>query len=100
MKRLIIMIFAVGIIASCSSDDDASSENSIVGTWILTEANLAIPVDINQDGTPNRNVLDELPCFEGSVTFQENSEFDRSISTIVQAGSDVGCVRRYRFRCL
>ncbi|MBT0607771.1 lipocalin-like domain-containing protein [Aequorivita echinoideorum] len=91
MKRLLLIIFAAGMMASCSSDDDSSSENSIVGTWILTEANLAIPVDINQDGTQNRDVLDEFPCFEGSVNFEVNETYTRRISTVIPVNEGLDC---------
>ncbi len=81
MKRLMSVLFIAILFASCSSDDDNdSSETTIVGAWTLTEANLAIPQDFNNDGTAERNFIDEVPCFEGDLTFNADGTFIQHFS--------------------
>lgn len=82
MKRLMSVLFIAILFASCSSDDDSSSENSIVGAWTLTEANLEVPQDFNNDGTADRNFKNEVPCFEGTVAFTADGTFTQSFSNV------------------
>lgn len=83
MKRLMSVLFIAILFASCSSNDDnGSSETTIVGAWTLTEANLAVPIDFNNDGTANRNFLNEVPCFEGTIAFTGNATFAQTFSTV------------------
>ena len=39
MKKILILIFAIGILLSCSNDDD-SMNNQIIGEWKLIEAQI------------------------------------------------------------
>ena len=83
MKRLLSVLFIATLLASCSSDDDSSSAGAtIVGAWTLTEANLAIPQDFNNDGTADRNFMDEVPCFEGDLTFTAEGAFTQNFSKV------------------
>lgn len=83
MKRLMSILFISILFASCSSDDDNdSSDSTIVGAWTLTEANLAVPIDFNNDGTADRNFLSEVPCFEGTLAFAGNGTFSQTFSTV------------------
>jgi len=39
MKKFLILLLSITLFSACSDDDDAGSNESIVGTWILVEAN-------------------------------------------------------------
>lgn len=39
MKKLMLLFFALTLFTACSDDDDNGSEDQIVGTWFLVEAN-------------------------------------------------------------
>ena len=84
MKRLMSILFIAILFASCSSDDDNndSSETTIVGAWTLTEANLAVPFDFNNDGTADPNFKNEIPCFEGDISFTANGGFTQNFSNV------------------
>lgn len=83
MKRLMSVLFIAILYSSCSSDDNNdSSENNIVGAWTLTEANLVVPIDFNNDGTANQNFITEVPCFEGTLAFTGNGTFSQTFSTV------------------
>ena len=83
MKLLMIALFTTIMLASCSSDDDTNvSENKIVGAWTLTEANVEIPMDLNGDGTADRNFMNEVPCFVGTLSFTENGTYSQTFSVL------------------
>lgn len=85
MKKIFIALVAIVLFTSCSSNDDSNSaETSIVGSWSLTEMNVAIPVDLNNDGSFNRNLINEIPCIEGTSNFSANNDFSQSFSVITQ----------------
>lgn len=62
MKKLLVIFLSLGILTACSSDDDSSnsSEDPILGTWVLVDAS-----------TP----IDEQFCFDEDsvITFNENN---------------------------
>lgn len=75
------VLFIAILFVSCSSDDDSSSsQNRLEGSWTLTEANLAVPIDFNNDGAADRNFMEEVPCFEGDITFNANETFTQNFS--------------------
>lgn len=84
MKRLMSVLFIAILFVSCSSDDDNNdpAETSIVGAWTLTEANVEVPMDLNGDGTADRNFMNEVPCFEGTVSFTGTGTFAQTFSTL------------------
>ena len=85
MKRLFIALFTTVLLASCSSDDDNNTfDTSLVGSWTLTEMNVQIPVDLNNDGSFNRNLINEIPCIEGNSSFATNGDFSQTVSIIAQ----------------
>lgn len=53
MKKLILMFFGLAVLTSCSSDDDNTGEDPILGTWALVEINPAlVPIeDCNETST-------------------------------------------------
>ena len=81
MKRFMSALLIAILFTSCSSDDDSSSKKTIVGAWTLTEANVDNPMDYNNDGTADRNFLDEVSCFEGSLSFTESGTFSQTFTT-------------------
>lgn len=82
MKRLMSVLFIAILFASCSSDDDSSFANSIVGVWTLTEANLELPQDFNNDGTVDSNFKNEVPCFESTTAFTADGTYTQSFSNV------------------
>ncbi|WP_299256022.1 lipocalin family protein [uncultured Aquimarina sp.] len=82
---LFVMSFAL-LFASCSSDDDNGGNPatiSLVGTWELTSASGALPVDLNMDGTASVNLLEELPCFEDTIVVNEDSTYSQNVVEII-----------------
>ncbi len=78
MKRLILSVLAVSVMAfsSCSSDDDniTSPTGSLEGTWKLTAWNTSTAYDINNDGTASQNLLQELNCYNNeTILFNANN---------------------------
>lgn len=82
MKRLVSILFIAILFASCSSDDDSPSQKSIVGAWILAEANVENAIDINGDGSADRNFLKEVPCFVGTLAFTGDGNFSQTFSEV------------------
>lgn len=84
MKRLMSVLFIAAVFASCSSDDDNTPpEDSIVGAWTLVELNAENPIDFNNDGTADANIMKEIPCFEGNVAFTADGNFLMTLSQVV-----------------
>ncbi|WP_281542733.1 hypothetical protein [Maribacter aestuarii] len=72
-------------LVSCSSDDGATDSTAtplVVGTWSLTEVNVSIPQDPNDDGTASTNMVDELPCLTGLLIISENGNWTASITDV------------------
>jgi len=98
MKKMILAATAVLLMASCGgSDDDATSNNeaSIVGSYILTELNVSQAIDLDDDGVASADILDEAPCFDGSLvfssagTFTSNTDELNIIGTVDSDGNEV-----------
>ncbi len=82
---------------SCSSDDDNvdngggdSVEVSLVGTWELTSAEVAVTLDLNMDGTVSPNLLDELSCFEDTIIVSDDNTYSQSMSEVAVEVEMVG----------
>lgn len=76
MKKLIFPLLFLFLMA-CSDDDGGSSTNPnidlVVGTWNLTTLQINPAQDVNEDGNTTTNVLDELPCMNGRITFRADN---------------------------
>lgn len=72
MKKYTYSLFTclVLLFISCSSDDDAITIDDsalVIGTYNLTEINVNIAQDVDEDGTSSNNMLDELDCLSGAL---------------------------------
>lgn len=88
MKQLMSVLFIAILFASCSSDDDNSSNAAIVGSWTLVELNAESPRDYNNDGTVDRNVMNEIPCYEGHSSFTADGNYLLSLSRVEEEEID------------
>lgn len=73
------------LLLSCSSDDGPSGNNmndAIVGTWNLVELNISPAQDIDGDGTPSSNVLTELDCVSGTLTFRDDNLWNLAFDSV------------------
>ncbi len=71
---------------SCSSDDDTSDnpdDVSLVGTWRLTSASGAFPVDLDMNGSASTNILEELPCFKDVITVNADNTYSQDVTEII-----------------
>ncbi len=83
-------LFAISIalfFTSCSSDDDNGGDGepdmvSLVGTWELTSASGALPVDLDMDGNASANLLEELPCFEDTIVVSDDNTYNQNVTEI------------------
>lgn len=82
MKRIMSILFIAILFASCSSDDDNNSQPSIVGSWTLVELNAENPMDFNNDGTAERNIMNEIPCYEGHASFTADGNYLLTLSNL------------------
>ncbi|GAA3598467.1 hypothetical protein Q4Q39_19855 [Flavivirga amylovorans] len=90
-KLLFILCFAL-FITSCSSEDDG--DMSVVGTWKLTAWDVVGGFDINNDGTTNTNILDEIECennetltFDVNNVVASNKTFNPDVNIALQEGT-------------
>lgn len=82
MKGFISLFFIAILFVSCSSDDNKNTKPNIVGSWTLTALNAAIPIDLNNDGTANRNIMNEISCFEGHGSFTADGNYLLTLSQV------------------
>ncbi|WP_282179536.1 hypothetical protein [Maribacter stanieri] len=69
-------ISLVMLLSGCSSDDsDDEVDNSalVIGTYNLTEVNVNVAQDVNEDGVSSNNMLDELECLNGFLIISDNN---------------------------
>ncbi len=83
--RFPLSLLMAGILFSCSSDKDEdniqiSQEqlNAIVGTWNLVAYNVSTPQDVDADGTASENLVEELDCLSGSISFTNEFRWSRT----------------------
>jgi len=107
MKKHLILLLVAGLFAfsSCSSDDDAAEDFTVVGTWNLESTTPTIPgldpeecpsrpeITFNQYGTADWTFYSEETCeaTTDSGTWNKNSATEYSI-TIPDYGTFVGTV--------
>ena len=69
----------------CSSDDGEGAmvdNTAVLGTYSLTEVNISIPQDPNEDGTSSTNMVEELPCLTGTLTINADGTYDMDLMNI------------------
>ncbi|OMP31248.1 hypothetical protein [Mangrovimonas sp. DI 80] len=57
---VISLICILQLSVACS--EDSSSKNALVGKWKLTSWSAEVPMDLNNDGLANVNLLKEITC--------------------------------------
>ena len=75
MKKIFLLAFSSIALLSCGSDDEATPNNSLQGTWKVTSFTTNVPVDFNNDGVSSTNFLTESGCYDNStLLFGNNNE--------------------------
>ncbi len=72
MKNLKIFLFLVLSLSlgACSSDDGGNTitiNSDVIGVWDLIQVNISSAQDIDLNGTPSANLLDEVDCISGTL---------------------------------
>ena len=67
MKKIFLLAVSCFAILSCSSDDEGTNNNSLVGTWKLTSFTTDEPTDFNLDGVMSTNYIAESGCYDNST---------------------------------
>jgi len=83
IKFFLFVICFAFLFTSCSTDDDnegSSDMVSLVGTWKLTSATGALPVDLDMDGNASTNLLEELSCFEDVIVVNEDNTYTQDVT--------------------
>ena len=82
--RTFLTLFLITLLFSCSSDDGTTTMtadlSAVVGTYNLTEVNVSIPQDPNEDGTSSTNMVEELPCLAGVLNIGADSKWDLTLT--------------------
>ncbi len=85
MRKLICACLALFVL-SCSDDDGGNGPDPnvelVTGTWQLSELRITPEQDIDEDGTPTTNILEELTCVSAEIIL-------RSDNTWTFSGNDV-----------
>ena len=83
-QRIVLAAFYLTLTA-CSSDDEGAviaDASAFIGTWNLTEVNINIAQDPDQDGTASTNLVDELDCLTGVLSINENGTWTGTVTTL------------------
>lgn len=83
-KCIAIPLLLVLVFISCSSDDGGAETETapVVGVWNLTEVNISIAQDPNEDGTASTNMVDELPCLTGVLTIDPSGVWSATLTDV------------------
>lgn len=74
MKKIFLIAFSSIALFSCGSDDEATTNTSLIGTWKVTSFTTNVPVDFNNDGVSSTNFITESGCYNNSnLLFAANS---------------------------
>lgn len=88
MKRVggfFISFVFLCFVTACSSDDEGpnmADASAIIGTWNLTEVNINIAQDVDQDGIFSTNLVDELPCLTGVLNINANGTWTGTVTSL------------------
>ena len=104
MNKLLLNLciaFALVCFTSCSTDNDDDLINAdIIGVWELTAWNVDGGFDINNDGTVNTNLLNEIDCSHNETLRFDNKGFV-SLNTTFNPDIDIALLnettREYSF---
>ena len=70
-QKIALFVFLSVSMLSCGSDDGGSGPATInfevVGIWDLAEVNVNTAQDVDMDGTPSTNLVDEVACISGTL---------------------------------
>lgn len=84
-KNLFLLSAFCLIAFSCSSDDVSDGSNAsdaALGTYTLTALNVSPAQDVNEDGTPSTNLLDEMACLTGTLTINADTSWNLNVIRI------------------
>lgn len=68
---------AVNDLGNC----DNNQPLGVAGTWLLTAWNVVEPLDLNNDGTENTNLLDEMDCYTNETLVLNGDNTGTAMST-------------------
>ncbi len=99
MKKCSLPLLMLVFLISCSSDNGPAEvipPDPIAGTWQLIELNISPPQDINGDGSTTSNILSDLDCVSGTLTFRSDKTWNLSfngvnITTITGGLFNISC---------
>ena len=86
-KLKYLALFTLSLFMISCSDEDTEvqplSTSTIEGSWSLAEINTTPPVDLEDDGNTDANVMNQTDCFNGmSLDFDTNGNLDMVTSAI------------------
>ncbi len=83
-KSILSFLFLSFALISCSSDDSEpeTEVSAVVGVWNLTEVNISIAQDPNEDGTASTNMVSELPCLTGVLTIDASGVWSATVTDV------------------
>ena len=79
MKKIILLVFIIGIISSCNNDDDTNTNSEVAGSWILTKMSGSIP---NSTVTGVDMEWQETYVLNTNLTFVKTRERDGVITEV------------------
>ena len=102
MKSKLLLIVIVICSYACTFDDsediiaEETNAASIIGTWDLTSFRFSEAVDFNLDEEASEEFLDEIPCFNTILIFDENGTFNSEAVdiefTVDMTGTSFDCL--------
>ncbi|MDT0557687.1 hypothetical protein RM697_03460 [Ichthyenterobacterium sp. W332] len=75
-----LILFAILLLSSCSSDDEGNVTLSAEGEWLLTSLSVESSFDFNNDGTASRDLALETMCYAGNyIDFFNDNDVEISV---------------------
>lgn len=66
MKKVLFTALVAFAIASCSDDDNKTSDTGLAGTWKLSSIVVPTAIDLNGDGKKTNDLVKESGCMDES----------------------------------
>ena len=85
LTKYAIYLVSPLFLISCSSDDGGGGTDmnaAVIGTWDMIELNVSPDQDIDNDGTANSNLFDELNCVSGTLIFRDDNTWSLSFNGV------------------
>jgi hypothetical protein len=87
----IVLLLFVSACGNCDSDPEPALRN-MAGIYAMTSWNAPVSTDLNNNGIPSRNLMDETDCYDNShIVLSEDMTYTKSYHFAEAVDASIAC---------